>query len=160
MSHRYTHRRALPVSPTRHSLRRPGTPYSQPVPGTTYLPHGVAIACASGDAPRPGVDYVDLAVVELDAATAYLDELTGTGLLALPPGTNSPGPATLDELDRLGWLLLDGDHGSAAVAGRTTEGSVVLCLYADFAVTPDPDPATLHNTLTALHFAAGLLKNP
>jgi hypothetical protein len=159
VSHRYTHRRDLPVSPTRHGLRRPGTPYSRPVPRTTCLPHGVAIACASDDAPRPGVDYIDLAVVELDNATAYLDELTGTGLLALRPGAYSPDPATLEELDRLGWLLLDGDHGSAAIAGRTTEGSLVLCLYADFAVTPEPDPATLHNTLTALHFAAGLLKN-
>ncbi|ONI73800.1 hypothetical protein BWI15_10285 [Kribbella sp. ALI-6-A] len=130
------------------------------MPSTTYLPHGVAIACSSDDAARPGVDYIDLAVVELDAATAYLDELTGTGLLALPPGVHSPDPATLDELDRLGWLVLDGNQGFPAIAGRTTGGNLVLCLYADFAVTPEPDRTTLHNTLTALHFAAGLLENP
>ncbi|MEV6286188.1 hypothetical protein [Kribbella sp. NPDC051770] len=160
MSHRNTRRRPLPISPTRRCLRRPGTPYSRPVPQTTCLPHGVAIACLSEDTPRAGVDYVDLAVVELDAHTAYLDELTGAGLLVLPPGDDQPGPSALTELDDLGWLVLDDDTGRPEVAGRTPEGNLALCLYADFAITPAPDLAALRNTLTALNYAAGIKPNP
>jgi hypothetical protein len=159
VSHRYTRRRNLPISPTRRCLRRPGTPYSRPLPQTTCLPHGIAISCASENSPRPGVDYIDLAVIELEAHTAYLDELTGAGLLVLPPGDHSPCPIALDELDTLGWLVLDNDHGLPEIAGRTTDGNLALCLYADFAVTPEPDLETLQKTLTALNFAAGIKRS-
>ncbi|MGC4938807.1 hypothetical protein [Kribbella sp. DT2] len=160
MNNRNTHRRTLPISPTRRCLRRPGTPYSRPMPQTTCLPHGIAIACASENTPRPGVDFIDLAVIELaDAHTAYLDELTGAGLLVLPPGDDSPSAIVLDELDTLGWLVLDNDDGHPEIAGRTTDGNLAYCLYADFAVTPEPDLATLQNTLTALNYAAGIKRS-
>lgn len=159
MSPRNTERRNLPISPTRRCLRRPGTPYSRPMPQTTGLPHGVAIACLSENSPRAGVDYVDLAVVELDDHTAFLDELTGAGLLVLPPGEQSACLRALDELDNLGWLVLADEHGRPETAGHTAEGNLALCLYADFAVTPAPDLHALQATLTALNYAAGIKRN-
>jgi hypothetical protein len=127
------------------------------MPQTTCLPHGLAIACASENTPRPGVDYVDLEVVELmDAHTAYLDELTGAGLVVLPPGEHFPSGMALDELDTLGWLVLEDEDGRPEIAGRTADGNLAFCLYGDFAVTPAPDLDTLQKTLTALNFAAGI----
>lgn len=134
MNNRSTNRRTLPISPTRRCLRRPGTPYSRPVPQTTCLPHGIAISCASENSPRPGVDFIDLAVIELlDAYTAYLDELTGAGVLVLPPGDHFPSATALQELDTLGWLVLDNEAGLPEIAGRTADGNLAFCLYADFA---------------------------
>jgi hypothetical protein len=157
VNNRSTNRRNLPISPTRRCLRRPGTPYSRPMPQTTCLPHGLAISCASENSPRPGVDYIDLEVIELvDAHTAYLDELTGAGILVLAPGDHSLSPTVLDELDTLGWLVLDNEDGRPEIAGRTNDGNLAFCLYADFAVTPAPDLDTLQKTLTALNFAAGI----
>lgn len=95
------------------------------------------------------VDYVDVTVVDFAAHTAYLEPLTGTGLLILPPPETDlppPGPAdpaagdrhtaddrpsrglsllsadweaVLQELDQLGWMLLDDESGQPETAGHT-----------------------------------------
>ena len=130
--------------------------------------------------------FVDLTVVELGLHTAYLDPLTGTGLLVLPlPELDVPplSNAFVDvawctqqedfvradglSLQRADWLaaldeleqlgwVLFDHEGQIDIAGRTRGGQVAACLIGDDPIITDPDIATLRSTLAALRFAAGL----
>ncbi len=130
--------------------------------------------------------FVDLTVVELGLHTAYLDPLTGTGLLVLPlPELDVPPLSTtfvdlaqcpqregfvwaeglslqradqLAALDELKQLgwMLIDHEGQINVAGRTRDGQMAVRLIGNDPVIAEPDITTLRPTLPALRFAAGL----
>jgi hypothetical protein len=133
--------------------------------------------------------FVDLTVVDLGLHTAYLDPLTGTGLLVLPlPELDIPPLSTTfvdiawcaqsDDfacadglsLQRADWLaaldeleqlgwVLFDHEGQIDIAGRTRAGQVAACLIGDHPIITDPDIATIRATLAALRSAAGLERN-
>lgn len=132
---------------------------------------------------RPGL-AVDVTVIDFAAHTAYLDPLSGAGLLLLPPPHDDvvadPAPVdlglpedgrapagrgprslhradweyALDELERIGWILFDDEYGEPEVAGRTGAGRVALCLFGDGAVVSEPSLAEIERALSALRSVA------
>ena len=107
----------------------------------------------------PSAHYLDVTVIDVAEHTAYLDPLTGTGLLLLPTDTDTSSPewhSTLEELDQRGWILLDDEAGKPEVAGSTADGLIALCLYGDTAIIEAPSLAEIYRALTGLRYAAGL----
>jgi hypothetical protein len=118
-----------------------------------------------------GAVRVVLTVVEFAAHVAYLEPMTGTGVLVAPrPGTDVVAPDdwftgglslqtadrahALQELERSGWRLLGNEQGMIEKAGRTTDGRLVVCL--DASVDRQLVLEDLQRAITALHIAADL----
>ncbi len=104
-----------------------------------------------------------MTVIDVASHTAYLEPITGTGLLVLPPGQSAPSSdweAALAELDELGWFLLDDETGQVETAGRTADDRIAVCLYADTAIIEEPTQTRIRHALTALSLAAHLQPDP
>lgn len=80
--------------------------------------------------------------------TAYVDPMTGVGVLVLPRSdddvTGAPAPksyplslheaefgSVVRQLGRQGWWVLDGEDGEWMEEGRTEDGCLVIALYGD-----------------------------
>jgi hypothetical protein len=113
------------------------------------------------------IDEFSLTVVEFAAHVAYLEPVTGTGLLVEPlagtdvlPWGSGLSLQTADrvdalrQLERRGWRPLDNDFGLIEPAGWTTDGRRVVCLnaYVDRPVVLED----LQYAFTALHIAGDL----
>ena len=111
-------------------------------------------------APRVRRSPVPVLTAEFDAHSAYLEPVTGTGILLTPASKTRPHTAdrahALEQLARDGWTLLDGENGTIEQAGQTTDGRVALCLYAERATVNQLVLEDLQQAITALHTAADL----
>jgi hypothetical protein len=103
------------------------------------------------------------------AHVAYLDPMTGEGLLVRPHpaddltvGMVSLHAADWDhaiaELDRLGWEPLESEEadGTPMFAGMTTDGRDVIALYGLESITTMPAPEELMEAGEELARLAGL----
>ncbi|WP_433169193.1 hypothetical protein [Kribbella sp. CA-247076] len=142
----------------------------------------IAVAESPDDALRSGA--VDVTVVELSPYAAYLEPVTGMGVLVCPtaeayaaglrernPWTTGPDGRwpeigfTVQEADQLrvlerladaGWTLLETDGDSAQVAGYTLDGRRAACLYAERSTYEQLVLEDLHRAFAALQAAAAL----
>jgi len=113
----------------------------------------VAVTDEPGDQLR--CSAVDVTVVEFATHTAYLEPVTGMGVLVVPrPDVDitaaddwcaswNDGPAVglsvqaadranaLQVLAAAGWTLLEAADGALQLAGHTADGCPAVCLYAD-----------------------------
>ena len=84
----------------------------------------------------------DVQTVAFASHVAYLDPLTGEGLLVLPPAADDLGDplggcslhevewgAVVRHLDALGWEPAEGDDGGLCHVGTTRYGREVIGLY-------------------------------
>ncbi|MFI5693774.1 hypothetical protein ACIA58_18160 [Kribbella sp. NPDC051586] len=62
----------------------------------------------------------------------------------------------LEQLDEAGWRLLENDKGMIETAGRTSDGRLVQCLYAERGRERQLVLEDLQHAITALHIAADL----
>ena len=103
------------------------------------------------------------------AHTAYLDVMTGEGLLVLPHADDdlgSPlGVASLHEadwnamlrtLDHLGWEPTEGEGGDLCAVGEDADGRTVVGLYGREPITSEPRLDETEASLARLAEAAHL----
>ncbi|MFC0624097.1 hypothetical protein [Kribbella deserti] len=155
-----SHRNEPPRPPEADTERNESTPADRPVHDTA-------------DTAEDGVEMIEFA-----AHTAYLDPLSGAGLLLIPPPRDDlvlPAPRefgrhgrepkslhradweyALGELERLGWIIFDDENGVPEVAGTSADGRLALCLFGDSAVVREPSLVEIARSLSALRRAANI----
>lgn len=172
----------IPLSALTRYYRRNLTSDAPPVEGSWSLGRRRTM-CVTFDGVRDGTVVT---VAEFAAHVAYLEPWTGTGLLVAPcPGTDVPALAgwsfgdvsrgggeygrtsglslqaadrahALEQLDGVGWRLLSDDKGMVEPAGRTTDGRLAVCLYAERGAGCELVLEDLQFAITALHLTADL----
>lgn len=123
---------------------------------------------------------VDVTIIDLAAHTAYLEPLTGTGLLLLPLAEHdiaalaqpfvgvrsSAGYLGFHCIERTGSTRCASSAGSAGSCSTTNkarwrlrdsvDGRLAMWIYGDDSVIDEPGPEEIRAALTALHIAAGI----
>lgn len=133
---------------------------------------------ADSDVPT---QVVEVRVVDFAAHVAYLEPVTGMGLMVEPRPESDIAPApwvervtwdgdpvvalslhsadrahALQRLARAGWTLLEGESDSSELAGRTEDGLRAIYLYANRTADGPLVLEDFHAAFTALRGAARL----
>jgi hypothetical protein len=119
--------------------------------------------------PAANLSAVDVTIIEFAAHTAYLEPLTGTGFLVLPSADDdvaAPAQPFVEVawslqseefcFDQLGWCLLDDENGEVEIAGQSTDGRLVVCIYGHDSIIDEPGLKEIQTALVALRIAADI----
>lgn len=119
------------------------TAYLEPLTGTGFL----VLPRADDDVAAPAQPFVEVAWSLQSEKFCYT------------PGLSLQRAAwehALRELDQLGWCLLDDENGEMEIAGHSTDGRLVVCIYGDDSIIDEPDLKEIHTALVALRIAADI----